>query len=741
MVSLPLFLITAIVMISLLTAHLVARRQLREQHARLAISEMESEKAREDMVILRDQLTREQNRSELFLNRTEELVFVCSITDDGLPGPFLEANEEAVSRLGYSRERLLRMTPLDIEYVEYPTAMSAYARLHDVENAVNELSSLIDDESIEKEHVIMARRQVKRILSAGFSVYERTYLARNGTHIPVKVLATRFEVGDKTQLLLCAKDLTEQHDARQALRESERRSRDYFAHSAVGVANYDGEHKLINVNRICLRLFGAPDQEAFGQLNLFDHPYMPDDVREALSHGETIQYEAIFDFDDIRTRQLFVTTKSGKAHLVIVMTNLGLDKNYGPKGYLIQVMDITERRKTEAELEHSEIQLRQAQKLQAIGTLAGGIAHDFNNILTPVLGYTEMALDLAKHSDRRLRDYLYEVIKASMRAKDLAGQILTFSRRSDAEGKPVRLTPIIKEVLNLQRAALNKNITIHKVFNATTDIVIADPSQIHQVIMNLCTNAAHAMQTRGGELEVTLSDFLLKASQATEFPNLEAGRYVILSVRDTGKGIDAATGERLFEPFFTTKPRGEGTGMGLAVVHGIVTSLGGAITFDSTLGVGTVFHIILPTVDIEAATVASPDVAIPTGHECILFVDDEVDIIKMHALMLASLGYRPVTTHKSTEALKLFEMDPDRYDLVITDQVMPEMSGLDLARHIHAIRPTQPIMICTGFSEGFPTELAASFGVREIVLKPAEKKEMAIAIRRALDSSAPVSTP
>jgi signal transduction histidine kinase/CheY-like chemotaxis protein len=414
-----------------------------------------------------------------------------------------------------------------------------------------------------------------------------------------------------------------------------------------------------------------------------------------------------------------------------MMNHMGHDQDFVPKGYLVQIIEVTEQRKMEAELQRSEQQLRQAQKLQAIGTLAGGIAHDFNNILTPVLGFTEMAMDLSS-SNERVKNYLSEVIKASMRAKELANQILTFSRQSEPDGRPIRLIPIVKEVLTLQQASLPDDIKVSRVIKTERDVVIADPSQIHQIFMNLLTNAAHAMNDGGGELELCLSDFLLEPRTRSRFPGLQPGRYVHVSVRDTGTGIDEKTAQRIFEPFFTTKERGEGTGMGLAVVHGIVNTIGGSITFDSSVGEGTTFHVALPTVEVAVESPTLVEDETPMGSECVLFVDDEPDIVRMQSHMLASLGYRPVLCNRSADALKMYVDDPARFDIVVSDQVMPEISGLDLARHIHAINPQQPIVICTGFSEGFPAEQAKQFGVREVLMKPVTKRDFALALRRAL---------
>ncbi len=688
------------------------------------IDDLENEK--QERLKMADALHRKQAWYRILFNNTNDIIFVHGITDKGLPGHFVAVNDVACAKLEHSRDQLLELTPLDIEVVETPYAVPRYTRA--------ELVTLSDQEILERENTY-ARQLVKQILEAP-QVFEREYITRQGTRIPVEVTAHAFDFLGQKMIMAVAGDITERKATERELRLSEQRFRDFFAHSPIGVALYDAQRQLVNVNRACLRMLGVPDKTEFSNFNVFDNPFISESVRELLSKGETARYEAALDFDEVKKRGLFTTTRMGIANLEIWVNNLGLDPDFKPKGYLIEIQDITKRRKVEAALLQSERQLRQSQKMQAIGTLSGGIAHDFNNILTPILGYSEMILHTVAEDDP-IHAYVAEVLKASHRAKDLVNQILTFSRQTEQAGQVIRVIPIAKEVLRLLPASLPKGIEIRRSIAATHDIVLADPTQIHQVVMNLCTNAAHAMRESGGALELRLTNFLIDQKSRRNFPELEPGRYLRLSIKDSGTGMDQATVERIFEPFFTTKDKGEGTGMGLSVVHGIVTSLKGTITVDTELGEGATFHVILPTVEKTAETTPDVETPLPSGSECVLLVDDETEIVKMGAHMLASLGFRPVVANDGIEALRLFELNPEQFDIVITDQVMPGMTGAELTRKLKSVRPELPVILCTGFSEALTPEQAKETGVSEFMMKPIGMRQLAEAIKRALGDREP----
>ena len=377
--------------------------------------------------------------------------------------------------------------------------------------------------------------------------------------------------------------------------------------------------------------------------------------------------------------------------------------------------------------------LRQSQKMEALGTLAGGIAHDFNNVLAAMMGYTELALeDIAEEAPGK--EHLQQVLKSGVRAKNLVQQILSFSRRTDPEKKPLQLAPIIKETMNLLRATTPTTIEIIQEVEAGTHTVLADPTQIHQLVMNLCSNAAHAMRERGGILKISLKRVDLEETSTALHAEFTPGVYNRLTVSDTGEGMDKETVERIFDPFFTTKDAGQGTGMGLAVAHGVVKAHGGTITVNSEAGKGSTFHVYLPLMETEAEKEASVDThPLPTGKEHILFVDDEELLVGIGQQMLERLGYQVTVRTSSIEALEVFKAKPDRFGLIITDQTMPTMSGLDLAKAIHSIRPDIPVILCTGYSSLLSGQTAEAIGVKRVLMKPLGVRDLAAAVRGVLD--------
>ena len=382
-----------------------------------------------------------------------------------------------------------------------------------------------------------------------------------------------------------------------------------------------------------------------------------------------------------------------------------------------------------------EKQLRQAQKLEAIGTLAGGIAHDFNNILSAFIGYVELAIrDLS--SNDQSRQYLDQALKATHRARNLIQQILSFSRRTEMERRPVEFGIIVKECYKFLRASLPATIDIKVRIEPQNGAVLADPTQLHQIIMNLATNGAQAMLEAGGVLEIELSRVEFDAEKAPGYEGLAAGLFHRLTVRDTGHGMSQEVQERIFEPFYTTKEKGRGTGLGLSVVHGIVKSNGGAITVESTPDAGSVFNVYLPLVDYETVEEISDGTPLPKGREHILVVDDEESLVEITTEILEYLDYRVTARTSSLEALKAFRANPEKFDLVVTDQTMPGMTGLELSKKISRRRPDLPIVLCTGFSETVTLQKAQASGITELAFKPIIMEDLAFMIRKILNRTA-----
>ncbi len=403
-------------------------------------------------------------------------------------------------------------------------------------------------------------------------------------------------------------------------------------------------------------------------------------------------------------------------------------------GAVVTFIDISERKLAEAEKEKLNILLQQAQKMEAVGTLAGGIAHDFNNILAAMLGYTELARIKLSGRDDILSD-IDEVIRAGNRASELVKQILTFSRQTEHERRPTEIYLIVKEAFKLLRASIPSTIEIRENIDPKSGTVLADSTQIHQVLMNLGTNAYHAMRETGGILAVELSRVEIQRhdTKVTGF-EITPGSYVKLEISDTGCGMDRAVMERIFEPYFTTKDKSEGTGMGLALIHGIVKKHEGHISVYSEPGEGSTFQVYLPCIETDEIRPAGElQKEISGGNERILVVDDEKSIVLMEQRMLENLGYQVTATGNCLEALQLFVAGPDDFDLIITDMTMPRMTGAELAQKILSIRPDIPIVLCTGFSELINEKKAKAIGIREYVMKPVVTREIATVVRKLLD--------
>ncbi|MBW2569788.1 MAG: response regulator [Deltaproteobacteria bacterium] len=377
--------------------------------------------------------------------------------------------------------------------------------------------------------------------------------------------------------------------------------------------------------------------------------------------------------------------------------------------------------------------LIQSQKMESIGTLAGGIAHDFNNALFSIMGYTDLTMDDVPEGSHA-QSNLKEVLIAANRAKDMIQQILTFSRQSETEKKPVKVQSVVKETIKLLRTSIPTTIEIRQNIDEDCKPVMADPTQIHQVVMNLGTNAYHAMREKGGVLAIDVAEEKISMDDSASYPDLHPGTYIKLTVSDTGHGMDKAVMDKIFDPYFTTKPVGQGTGMGLSTIHGIVKSHGGDIKVYSEPGKGTAFHIYFPLIETKPV---EPEIVstgpIRKGSESILLVDDEEQIVFMVKQTLERLGYQVTIRTSSLDALEAFRAGPDKFDLVITDMTMPNMTGVQLAPKLLEIRSDIPIILCTGFSEITDANKAKALGIREFLMKPIVRDQIARTIRKVLD--------
>ena len=407
-------------------------------------------------------------------------------------------------------------------------------------------------------------------------------------------------------------------------------------------------------------------------------------------------------------------------------------------GYILSAKDISHQRNLERRLIH-------AHKLEAIATLAGGIAHDFNNILGAILGNADLLLfrlPPREPGDKpplgppitfvEVEEHVQAIKRAGTRAKDLVAQILAFSRQSIGQRRNILLTPVVKEACRLLRASIPATIDFHLTTGDEIGMIHADPAQIQQVLMNLCTNAVQAIGDRAGEIEVSLREVETGAAEKLRYHDLQPGRYVVLAVRDTGRGIPEEMLERIFDPFFTTREVGEGSGMGLAVLHGIIVSHDGVIDVTSEPGRGSVFTVFLPRVQGPEGGGEDQMSAMPRGTETILFVDDEEDIVHMRTRMLSYLGYRVLPATGPEQAMSLFADNRGHIDLLITDHTMPRQTGLQLAAAISAQQPDLPIILCSGYSEAVSPEEAEQAGVRRFLAKPVDMRMLAIAIRELL---------
>ena len=510
----------------------------------------------------------------------------------------------------------------------------------------------------------------------------------------------------------------------QSLQDSNKRFLALLDRAGDSIFLADMNGRLVDVNKMACQVLGYSREELL-RMTVFDINPQAKDMKPQENLWPKLSLDEHVTINRQHRR------KDGS--LFPVEIRVGLLALHDGNYILGFARDISEREQAEQERKKLEKQLIQAQKMESIGILAGGIAHDFNNILAVILGYTDMARQDAP-PDSKYGSDLDKVLNAGHRAKELVKQILAFSRQTEIERIPIQLQPVIKEVLNMLRASIPSTIKI--IDNIETDcrVVIADPTQVHQILMNLCTNANHAMEQSGGVLKIELKNIHIDRTNQPLALTIKPGDYVELTVSDTGSGIDPAVIDKIFDPYFTNKEPGKGTGMGLAIIHGIITGYGGAISVASKPGKGSTFHVYFPVNAQQELSLAENDQDIPQGNARLLLVDDEEILTEVHRDMLESLGYRVTVQHSSMEALTTFQNNPDAFDVVITDQTMPGMTGSDLARMLLQKRSDIPIILCTGFSNLIDEETAKSIGIKEFALKPLTRESIARLLHKVLNS-------
>ena len=523
------------------------------------------------------------------------------------------------------------------------------------------------------------------------------------------------------------RDITQLKEVEEALRISEMKFRSYFEGSSQGIfvhrISATGPEKAVEVNEAILNMLGYTREE-FLELNLLDsiepeeQARAPERLREMMEKG-SINFE------------LNIIAKDGRKIPAIMHVNM--IEMHDKKLVIASVDDITERKRAEAKSTELEKQLQQAQRLETVGRLAGNIAHDFNNILTPIICYLESAQENLSPGDPLYED-IQDIFVGTTRAQELVAQILTFSRRLEPKWQSLSVSVGIKEALKLLRPVIPPSVKIQQRIHGSCQNIWADPSQIHQVIFNLCTNAYQAHEGKKGNITIGLKQVHIDAGTAELHPNFEAREYIRLTVSDTGAGMDNDTRNRIFEPYFTTKEMDKGTGLGLSVVYGIVRQNNGEIIVISKPGQGSTFHVYLPVTAGEERPVQKTTQSVEGGSESILIVDDQKPITRALTKLLTRLGYDIEGKNECAEALEAFQNKTRCYDLVITDLTMPDMSGLEFAQELQKICPGLPIILTTGFEKNITGDIRKDYGIREIIQKPLTKQKLAPAIRRALDT-------
>jgi len=634
----------------------------------------------------------ERNYREIFDASSEAIII-----HDAETGRIVDINQTMLDMYGYSREEALHLEVADI---------SCTAPEFSQAEAVKKLQSAID---------------------AGPQLFEWFARHKTGDCFWVEVALRSTAIGGQDRVLAAIRNISERKR-----RDSQIRLMQHWVeHNEDLFFWVQEDSRILYVNpAVCKALKYTLDELCEMQVGGFDmglpHEAWPDFARKLKDTG-TYRFESRLRDKDGRIFPVEITAN----HLQFE----------GKDNFFAYARDISNRIRAEKDHKKLELQLAQAQKLEAIGTLAGGIAHDFNNILSSVIGFAELAkLDLPEQATEP-RAHMGQVIKAGLRAKELVQHILTFSRHTETEKHPLHPAPIIKEVSKLLKSTLPASIEVRVNLEDPDLVVLGDPSQIHQILMNLCVNAVYAMTDDGGRLEIGLKKAQVDAHESLKSEGLAPGEYLELTVSDTGPGISKEIMDWIFDPFFTTKPRGKGSGMGLSVVHGIVKAMDGAIVVESEPGSETLFRVILPGQAVsKEGPGAAGDKALRPGRGQILFVDDEKDLTLATGKLLRKLGYDVITAANGIAALDTFTAQANDFDLVITDLDMPGITGIELAKRIIAVRPGVPIILCTGFASEFTQKSLDELGIHSLIRKPVIPAELSNVVNAAITANQKVKS-
>lgn len=617
-------------------------------------------------------------------------------TSDGIPR-IIDANMAACAAHGYTQE----------EFIGRPVAD-------------------LDDE----EGKLLVRNRTAEIMTGKPFYVENTHVRKDGSTFIAEVNAKRIDVRDGKPLILTTEyDITQRKRAEEKLKEKTEFLDTIIESAALSTWISDDKGTAIKTNKACLELFGAEENEVVGKYNLFKdtliqkNGFMPD-IKRVFQEGVSASFVIDYDLGAVD----HVDVKGANYKTINSIFTPILDSSGTVSNVIVQTIDLTDVRTMESKW-------IQSQKMESIGNLAGGIAHEFNNMLAIIIGNNEIIIDdLPKNS--LLRESADEIRIASLRARDVVKQLLTFSRQDNAVHKVLDLRFELEESIKLIRSSTPANIVIEKTLLETSYPIMGNSTQINQLLINICNNAIDAVPDKGGRITIDLSSESIDKTQSKPLTDLKPGRYGKLVVGDNGMGMDNGTLAKIFEPYFTTKDIGKGSGIGLAVVHGIVERHGATIIAESQIGNGTTITIFFPAhAEICESEISAPNMRPPTGDEHILFVDDEPSIAKLGKRLLESLGYTINSTTNPEKALNMVRADPDRFDLVISDMAMPNMTGDQMVYEIKEIRKDIPTILCTGYSTKISNKIAMEIGVSAFIMKPLDKSELAEVVRRVLDEA------